>query len=146
MRIKKTFQTTVPTGKVLNNRTESNVDTYSCDYINGLITTDILWTGRITDQGTITLNNNLYNYRFIVFDADFGTHILVPVIQNKAYLYGNFGLITGAGQYATTAITAVATDNGSKIQINSLKTITHTASSNHSALSNTTLISVYGIK
>ena len=34
MRIKKTFQTTVPTGKVLNSYTESNVDTYSCDYIN----------------------------------------------------------------------------------------------------------------
>lgn len=38
MKIKKTFQTTVPTGKVLNNRTESNVDTYSCDYINGIET------------------------------------------------------------------------------------------------------------
>lgn len=38
MRIKKTFQTTVPTGKVLNNYTESNVDTYSCNYVNGLET------------------------------------------------------------------------------------------------------------
>ena len=38
MRIKKTFQTTVPTGKVLNNYTESNVDTYGCNYINGLET------------------------------------------------------------------------------------------------------------
>lgn len=34
MRIKKTFQTTVPTGKVLNNYTESNLDTYSCNYVN----------------------------------------------------------------------------------------------------------------
>ena len=34
MRIKKTFQTTVPTGKVLNSYTESNVDTYSCNYVN----------------------------------------------------------------------------------------------------------------
>lgn len=36
MRIKKTFQTTVPTGKVLNNYTESNADTYSCNYVNEL--------------------------------------------------------------------------------------------------------------
>ena len=38
MRIKKTFQTTVPTGKVLNSYTESNEDTYSCNYVNGLET------------------------------------------------------------------------------------------------------------
>lgn len=38
MKIKKTFQTTVPTGKVLNNYTESNTDTYSCDYVNELET------------------------------------------------------------------------------------------------------------
>ena len=37
MRIKKTFQTTVPTGKVLNSYTESNVDTYSCNYTNQIV-------------------------------------------------------------------------------------------------------------
>lgn len=53
MRIKKTFQTTVPTGKVLNNYTESNVDTYSCNYINGLETysTDETKTNKVWIDG-----------------------------------------------------------------------------------------------
>lgn len=38
MRIKKTFQTTVPTGKVIDSYATSTTDTYSCDYINGLET------------------------------------------------------------------------------------------------------------
>ena len=43
MRIRKTYQTVVPTGKVLNSESSSLNDTYSCDYINnklnGLIKT-----------------------------------------------------------------------------------------------------------
>lgn len=34
MRIRKTYQTVVPTGKVLNSESSSLNDTYSCDYIN----------------------------------------------------------------------------------------------------------------
>lgn len=41
MKIKKIYQGTIPTNKILNEKTESNTDTYSCDYINGLGTSEI---------------------------------------------------------------------------------------------------------
>lgn len=34
MKIKKTFQGTIPENKILNNESNSQTDTYSCDYIN----------------------------------------------------------------------------------------------------------------
>lgn len=37
MYIKKTYNGVVPSGKVLNNKSENQNDTYSCDYINKLI-------------------------------------------------------------------------------------------------------------
>lgn len=84
MRIKKTFQTTVPTGKVLNNYTESNVDTYSCDYINGLETysTDetrvgtwidgkpiyrkVINFGKLPNNNVKNVNHNIENMETII--------------------------------------------------------------------------------
>lgn len=53
MKIRKTFQAAVPSGKVLNSYTESNVDTYSCNYINGLETysTDETKTNKVWIDG-----------------------------------------------------------------------------------------------
>ena len=71
MRIKKTFQTTVPTGKVLNNRTESNVDTYSCDYINLIGKTITMNSGGVSSQSlsvnTLTEVTNTTNEYFNQF-------------------------------------------------------------------------------
>ena len=37
MKIKKTFQGELPENKILNTESSSQTDTYSCDYINGMI-------------------------------------------------------------------------------------------------------------
>jgi len=37
MKIKKIFQGTLPENKILNEKSESQIDTYSCDYINSII-------------------------------------------------------------------------------------------------------------
>lgn len=36
MKIKKTYQGVVPNGKILNDVSDSPIDTYSCDYINNM--------------------------------------------------------------------------------------------------------------
>lgn len=38
MRIKKTYKSFVPSGKIVNSRSTSNDNTYSCDYINNINT------------------------------------------------------------------------------------------------------------
>lgn len=93
MRIKKTFQTTVPTGKVLNNYTESNVDTYSCDYINGLETYS-------TDEVRIGTWMNKPLYRKIVeinglpnnASASYNTNI----VNGSLCKYNAYGKLTGS--------------------------------------------------
>ena len=37
MKIEKKYQGTIPTNKILNEKTESNTDTYSCEYINNKV-------------------------------------------------------------------------------------------------------------
>lgn len=128
----------------------STVKNYVDDTMEDHKTNDLLWEGNQTISGAtnIDLNagKNVYDYRFIVFDAGSGTTILVPVIQGYQYLFGTMGLISGGNQYVTNAITAYSQENGSQIRIAGFKSLTHTQNSNHNALSNLTLLRVYGIK
>lgn len=93
MKIKKIYQGTIPTNKILNEKTESNTDTYSCDYINSMSMDDLplgsiikyngsevpdgwqevsektTWEklyGEIKTQGVFTLANNVYSYDLII--------------------------------------------------------------------------------
>lgn len=56
MRIRKTYQTVVPTGKVLNSESSSLNDTYSCAYINNKFN-ELIRTGYILVQAKRGLAN-----------------------------------------------------------------------------------------
>lgn len=80
MKIEKKYQGTIPTNKILNEKTESNTDTYSCEYINGLSTGGngngevgvVLFesTEEYGNNGEIQLLDNVRNYKYI--DITFG--------------------------------------------------------------------------
>ena len=57
MRIKKTYRSAIKDGKVLNERSTSQDNTYSCDYLNSLI----LVNKQTINIGTIAGNGNLLN-------------------------------------------------------------------------------------
>lgn len=84
MKIKKTFQTTVPTGKVLNSYTESNVDTYSCDYINGLET----YSTSETRVGTWIDGKPIYRKVIQTTKANIESAINALNIDTPTYFYG----------------------------------------------------------
>lgn len=102
MRIKKIFQTTVPTGKVINSHTESDVDAYSCNYVNELFA---VLTGSIevpaaesNRLGTATIE--------VPYPQGFtqsNTAIISPMIdfnQTGAYLSGlEFGVPSNSSSY-----------------------------------------------
>ena len=48
MRIKKTFQGSIPENKIVNAQSNSQTDTYSCDYINGIVESGENENGRWT--------------------------------------------------------------------------------------------------
>jgi hypothetical protein len=67
MKIEKKYQGTIPTNKILNEKTESNTDTYSCDYINSMPMDDlplgsiIKYNGSEVPDGWQEVENINYN-------------------------------------------------------------------------------------
>ena len=63
MKIKKIYQSIVPNGKILNVKSSSQTDTYSCDYLNP----KLLWTNPspTSEFGAQTINVNLSDYDLI---------------------------------------------------------------------------------
>lgn len=94
--IRKTFQGSIPESKILNSESNSQTDTYSCDYINSINVDELpvgtrieyngteipdgweevevpevkpIWEklyGEINTQGVFTLANNVYSYDLII--------------------------------------------------------------------------------
>ena len=59
MRIKKTSATTTISAQVVNTQSDSEIDTYSCNYING----EEAFSGN--ESTTVNLTKNTSNYRYI---------------------------------------------------------------------------------
>lgn len=111
MRIKKTFQTTVPTGKVLNNYTESNVDTYSCNYINEIdkLFGEVIYESDIGKTDNITLEKDISNYNEIEISAKDANGHLYPTQrfnvnkQASSTIYFNSTFNVNGGIYPSGA-------------------------------------------
>ena len=70
MRIKKTFQGTLPENKILNTSSDSQTDTYSCDYINqeiNTLTETVLFNTTESDgySDNIPLSDSAKNYKYL---------------------------------------------------------------------------------
>ena len=125
MRIKKTFQTTVPTGKVLNSQTESNVDTYSCNYVNQIGKTakiNLDPAGQNFPQNTsITVNFNTIQYNQIsnltldgnkiVIGAGIHTILLTARYACPSGSYGKYIYISKEGYDGVLAFKMTKYDN-----------------------------------
>lgn len=57
--IRKEYQGSIPTNKVLNTQTDSTTDTYSCDYINNL-GIPVVHTGTTEPTSDIGKNGDIY--------------------------------------------------------------------------------------
>lgn len=64
MKIRKIATSIGVVGKILNSKTTSDKDTYSCDYINGVQGT-ILYKTTSPNREVIALNDNITNYEYI---------------------------------------------------------------------------------
>ena len=68
MKIRKAFQGTVPENKILDTYSQSQTDTYSCNYVNNKTTGVVLWTNSspTSSFGARTINiPNLSQYVYI---------------------------------------------------------------------------------
>ena len=70
MRIKKVSQTTATQAQVVDGYSTSTIDSYSCNYINGL--SKILWTNEnptsaISADTPVTLSSNDYDYLIWIY-------------------------------------------------------------------------------
>lgn len=80
MRIRKMYQGTLPKNKILSTYSDSQSDTYSCDYINNIgsgdnsgsgdssgssVSATILYDNSAGNTGTITLTDDVSNYNTV---------------------------------------------------------------------------------
>lgn len=112
MKIRKAFQGTIPENKILDTYSESNTDTYSCNYINQP-KMKVLWTNPSPDlkfnEQTITLSSSDYDYLIFVYKLyytytkNMGQHssVFVPKGYGCAFCDAmNYGI---DGDYNNTA-------------------------------------------
>lgn len=68
MRIKKTFQGSLPENTVVNTQSDSQTNAYSCDYINDNVKSNFvrLWTGSMTPGSELTISG-ANNYDLLLF-------------------------------------------------------------------------------
>lgn len=89
MRIKKTSQTTTLPAQVVNAQSNSSTDTYSCDYINGVLA----YNGSNTGTVNLTVNTSEYNFIEIIAtgaDGGYFSSGKLPITENMLIsLIGN---------------------------------------------------------
>lgn len=80
-------------------KTNSDKDTYSCNYIDNKIeqrTSEVtLWEGdELPGGNTYNLSDNIYNYRFAKIVGQWGNNFVIPIVQGNTNFYGgtNFPL------------------------------------------------------
>lgn len=111
MRIKKTLTSIGVLGKILNNKSTSTNDTYSCDYING----NIIFKDGIYTQSSYTLTDNIDNYSKvdITFREQGGRYKTMTLYKPNTFincvipinfLIGNDGTAGGFGRFASFTI------------------------------------------
>lgn len=111
MRIRKTYQGEIPENKIVNSYSESQTDTYSCDYLNNLAGT-ILYKNDEGATGNLTLLDDISNYDYyeiIPFGNEnesvrgkAGNSVAISrVSSDGAYVYTNTGQIQVIGTSLT---------------------------------------------
>ena len=112
MKIRKTYQGVVPSGKVLNSKSDSQIDTYSCDYLNNIIgkiqilgiQTVILAASNIASGGTSQSSAN--------FTQVDGADDYIVIQQNNNWLVPTAINVTGTTLSATLLNPFTSTKTG----------------------------------
>lgn len=116
MKIKKTYQGTVPENKIVNTYTESGTDTYGCDYVNSKAL-KLLWENNSPASSfasqTITLSSSDYDYLIFIYKMHTGSNrqksqtILkgADCLMDLAWDYGVGGTYYIGEYYRTTTRT-----------------------------------------
>ena len=102
MKIKKTYQGTVPENKIVNTYTESGTDTYGCDYINNINTYS---TSEVKTGDTWIDGKPIYRKVIVETTVNTGSNVLnldssIDTMTNyTVYSYRNTSATDATNQY-----------------------------------------------
>ena len=84
MKIKKMYQGTIPENKIMNTKSDSKTDVYSCDYLNG----KILYENSNGSAETIILSDNKNNYKYLeIYGVMHGKWISKKILASNTTLH-----------------------------------------------------------
>lgn len=131
MKIKKVSQAIAVVGKVLNSKSTSTQDTYSCDYINNIVKWKSL--GSTTGQEVITFSND-FNEILAMVKVDNNDGVFIPIIINKEELSTTNRGFNG-GYYGTSS-----TNSRVRIMANTTSAYLGSADLNGNSSTNNTIV------
>lgn len=109
----------------------------------------ILWEdsdGILPANQTLGLNDNIYNYRFVIIEGQWGNKFIIPIIEENTYFNGGMNYVSGAGTgMMTTGINGTITNMGDSVNITYFSQLTHRSNSNHETLQTPRLYKIIGI-
>lgn len=165
MRIRKVYQGSLPNGKILSEHSDSQSDTYSCEYINNIggnnntnVTDNsgkILYENSSGSTGTISLVDNISNYNTVdVYYGEMYNNVFyyismkrIPVINGAVSIVPLEIVATNSNSSGLLTFTKVISISGSELTVpRELKVTTLSSGNTFDTNANVGIFKVVGYK
>lgn len=139
MRIKKTSNTRALAGKVVNTNSNSTIDAYSCDYLNGTVlyenqsgnASDVVFTeensgykkleiyyyGHDRGSGEIAICDHIYNNNIVLVSQGFSSETTRHYIYTTRYTVSSTGLTINQKRLTTIYAASITNADSNGIYI-----------------------------
>lgn len=96
---------------------------------------------------SLDLNDNIYNYRFIIWIGEYGNNCFIPIIPNDSNLFGG-GMQPSVSRniFYTFGVQSYITHGGEKISVDSYCTIGHNSNGSHAVMWSPLLYKIIGVR
>ena len=107
-----------------------------------------LWKGTANTGDTLNLSDTIYNYNIVIFyNSTNSIRAILPITDNDLIAIRCGGLtVTDQDNIGTVGIYGTITNRGESIVLSKMAYVTHTTSSNHSAITPIHVVSIEGYR
>lgn len=148
MKIKKTTQATGVIASVKQSKTESDTDTYSCNYINAAEKPKrkVLFNNSSNTSKTIELSDSAYNYSYLYVHNSSNYSAMIPIYSDEQTNLRGVGGWSGPTNAGTNHFYGSLSNEGKTINVTYFRALVHTAGGTHNDGDDYDVTMVVGIR
>ena len=146
---------TVNDAEILNIKSDSTTDTYSCDYVNNLANEikntppvrKLLFSNTSNTDLIINLNDSVYNYSYLYVEGDTATYnVMIPIYSASQTAFRGIGGWSGEENVGSSHAQGAISNSGKTMTFGYFKSIVHNSNSNHTASTNRNIRKIIGVR